>query len=73
MIAKPISGGLDFIAKTTEGASNMMKIGGRQAKKESLKGRMENRRLTASFAEQSDLNSNAFDYQNPGTPNSENK
>ena len=33
MIAKPISGGLDFFVKTTEGASNMVKIGGKKVKK----------------------------------------
>lgn len=34
MIAKPISGGLDFFVKTTEGASNMVKTSGRRVKRQ---------------------------------------
>jgi vacuolar protein sorting-associated protein 13A/C len=30
VVVKPISGGLDFIMKTSEGAHNMMKFGGKK-------------------------------------------
>jgi hypothetical protein len=33
LVVKPLSGGLDLIAKTTEGASNMCKIGSNKMKK----------------------------------------
>ena len=33
VVTKPVSGGLDFMSKTTEGASNMVKIGGKKRKK----------------------------------------
>ena len=34
MIGKPISGGLDFFVKTTEGASNMVKTNSRRVKRQ---------------------------------------
>ena len=30
IVVKPISGGLDFIMKTSEGAHNMVKVGGKK-------------------------------------------
>mmetsp|Transcript_17068 Transcript_17068/g.26373 ORF Transcript_17068/g.26373 Transcript_17068/m.26373 type:complete len:94 (-) Transcript_17068:603-884(-) len=34
VIVKPISGTLDFVMKTTEGAQNMVRVGGRKRKHE---------------------------------------
>lgn len=36
MIFKPLSGGLDVLMKTSEGAQNMVKVGGKGKKKSSL-------------------------------------
>jgi len=48
VVAKPISGSLDFISKTTEGASNMVKIGGRKSKKQTKDSLMNSARLMES-------------------------
>ena len=64
VVAKPISGGLDFVQKTTEGASNMVKIGGKKRKKLNKDTFQSSMRLTESIADRNALGYSVLQSEN---------